>query len=90
MEKETLGEKGAGLPIHATPGDGLVVAPATSRRSKHLRLAAGFALVFLLGTSAFSFAHRRLQKSRSLGLHASLNPDLRGKLTVDEAESHYL
>lgn len=94
MEKETLNEKGDGLPVPAglqkAEDSAARSASQSSRRSKRFRLVAGAALAVFIGGHAFSALHRSLERERFANSTGSLNPDSRGKLTVQEAESHFL
>jgi len=93
MEKESL--KGSGLPApaglqnfqEACAGPAM---PDSARRRKQFRFLAAFVLAVLLGSAAFSFTHRSLELARLSYLRERLNPDARGKLTVQEAESIFL
>ena len=93
MEKEFL--KGSGLPVPAglQKGQETFAGPATpdsARRRKQFRFLAAFVFAVLLGFAAFSFMRKSLELASLSYLRERLNPDARGKLTVQEAESMFL
>ncbi|KAF8307013.1 hypothetical protein DL93DRAFT_2101420 [Clavulina sp. PMI_390] len=90
MEKEFLKEKGESLPIPAlqqqASEDAARAAIASTRRRRAFRFLAAAGLMVLLGSTAFSYFHRSLERQRGL----SDLPDRRGRLTVSEVEEHFL
>jgi hypothetical protein len=96
MEKGYIPQaKGSGIPVpvglqksqeaHA----GLAMSDSAGRR-KQFRFLAAFVLAVVLGFLAFSFMHRSLEIARLSHFYEKTNPDARGRLTVEEAESKFL
>lgn len=99
MEKEALNEKGGeSLPVPAglqkATADIDAATTQSVRRTKVFRFLVAAGLAVFIGTSAFSYLHRSLERQRlaapGFTAESSLNPDLRGKLTVKEAEERFL
>lgn len=93
MEIETLREKGGGLPVPASfqtvEKSYTRLTSSLSTRKKLLWFIAA-AVAVHVGSYSFSVFRRSLEHARVSGSYSSLNPDHRGKLTVQEAEAHFL